>query len=96
MSKLMEHGNHIAEADQRRLTRRRLGKVRNVVHHGRSPQQPRLADKVRHPGAAILVVALEVIAVKKREVLAVGVENLKHAHIGLVDRQVVPFLKVIP
>src|SRR5260370_17395216 len=89
MSKLMEHGNDVGEVDQGRSPGGCLGQVGNVVYHWGVPQKPRLADEFGHPGAAVLVVALEVIAVEKCEVLAVGVEDFEDPYIGLVNGNVV-------
>ena len=66
-----------------------LGKFATLIDDRLLAQQVRLVDEVRHPGSAVLVVALEVVAVEQREVLAVGVEDLEHAHIRVVDRKVV-------
>ena len=52
-----------------------------------------MADEFRHPGSAILIVALEIVAVEKSQVLTIGVENLKHPHIGLVDGKVMPLFE---
>src|SRR6202521_3926794 len=93
MSKLMEHGNDVGEADQGRFAGGGLGQVGNVVHDRRGSKKPRLADEFGHPGSAVLVVALEIIAVEKGEVLAVRVEDFKDAYIGVVNGDVVPFLE---
>src|SRR5260370_5754362 len=89
MSELMEHGDDVGKADQGRFAFGWLGQVGDVVHHRGVSQEPRLADEFRHPGSAILVVALEVIAVEKCEVLAVGVEDFEDPYIGLVNGNVV-------
>jgi hypothetical protein len=96
VAELVEHRGHIVEAEQRRLPRRGLGEVGHVVDHGQRAQQLRLADEAVHPRSAVLVVALEVVAVPQRQRLAIGVEDLKHAHVRLVDRNVVRSLKVSP
>src|SRR5712691_6023663 len=93
MSKLMEHGNDVGEADQGGFAGGWLGQVGNVVHDRGSSKKPRLADEFGHPGSAVLVVALEVVAVEKGEVLAVGVEDFKDPYIGVVDRNVVPLFE---
>src|SRR6266404_2373100 len=93
MSKLMEHGNDVREADQGGFAGGGLGQVGNVVHDRGGSQKPRLANEFRHPGSAVLVVALEIIAVEKGEVLAIGVEDFEDPYIGVVNGNVVPFLE---
>src|SRR5258708_5716656 len=93
MSKLMEHGNDVREADQGRFAGGGLGQVGDVIHDRGGSKKPRLANEFRHPGSAVLVVALEVIAVEKGEVLAIGVEDFEDPYIGLVNGNVVPFLE---
>ena len=46
------------------------------------------SDKVVHPRAAVLVVALEVVAVPERQRLAVRVEHLVDLYVGRVDGNV--------
>src|SRR5260370_3322600 len=89
MSKLREDGNDVGEADQGRFACGWLGQVGNVVYDGGVSKKARLADEFRDAGAAVLVVALEVIAVEKCEVLAVGVEDFEDPYIGLVNGNVV-------
>src|SRR6266404_3849997 len=93
MAKLMEHGNDVCEADQGGFAGGGLGQVGNVVHDRGGSKKPRLANEFRHPGSAVLVVALEVIAVEKGEVLAIGVEDFEDPYIGVVNGNVVPFLE---
>src|SRR6202140_1990013 len=93
MSKLMEHGNDVGEADQGGFAGGRLRQVGNVVHDRGGSKTPRLADEFGHPGSAVLVVALEVIAIEKGEVLAVGAEGFEGPDIGLINGDVVPFLE---
>src|ERR1700683_3177428 len=89
----MEHGDYVGEADQRGFARGGLGQIGNVVDEWSRLQQVRLAYELGHPGSAIFVIALEIIAVEQCQVLAVGVEDFEDADIGLVDRNVVRFLK---
>ena len=70
-----------------------LGEVGHVVNHRQRAQQLGLADQVVHPRAAVLVVALEVVAVPQRQRLAVRVEHLEHAHVRLVHGNVVALLE---
>src|SRR6202521_208933 len=93
MSKLMEHGDDVGEADQGGFAGGGLGQVGNVVYDRRGSKKPRLANEFGHPGSAILVIALEIIAVEKGEVLAIGVEDFEDPYIGVVNGNVVPFLE---
>ena len=93
VAELVEHRDDVVEADERRLTGRRLRQVADVVDDRPCAEQLRLTDEVRHPGAAVLVVALEVVAIKERERLAVGVDHIEYAHVGLIDRDVLALLE---
>ena len=64
-----------------------LVKFATLKTTGFVPSRPVLVDEVVHPRAAALVVALEVVGVEERERLAVGVEHLEHADVGMVDRE---------
>ena len=55
--------------------------------------QPRLRDVAVHPRAALLVVAREVVGDEQRERLAVGIDDLEHAHVRLVHRQILALLE---
>ena len=72
---------------------RGLGKVGDVVDDGQRAEQSGLRHELAHPRAAVLVVALEVVAVEEGERLAVGVEDLEDADIRLVDGDVVAFFE---
>ena len=89
----MEHGGDIVEADERGLAGRRLGEVGDVVDDRLGAEELRLLDEIAHPGAALLVVALEVVEIGEAQLRAVLVEHFKDAHIGLIDRNVVAFLE---
>jgi len=52
---------------------------------GFKAEQPGLADVLVHPGAALLVVAREVVGQEQRQRRAVSL-NLEHAHVLLVHR----------
>src|SRR3546814_5927157 len=73
---------------QRRLAGRGLGEVGDVVDHRLGAGQAVLVDEHVHPRAAGLAVALEVVAVEQRQRTAVLVEHLEHAHVRVVDRDV--------
>ena len=96
VAELVEHGDHVVERQQRRLAGGRLGEVGDVVDHRLGAEQLRLVDEVVHPGAAALVVALEVVAVEQRQRVAVLVEHLEHAHVRLVHRNVLALLEGQP
>ena len=93
VAELVEHRGDVVEADQRGLAGGGLRQIGDVVDDGQCAEQLRLIDEVAHPGAAVLVVALEVVAVEERERLAVGVEDFEDAHVGLIDRHVVALLE---
>ena len=82
VTELVEHRPHVVGGEQRRLARRGLSEVGDVLDHRLRAQQLRLFDKAVHPGAALLVVALEVVAVEERQRTAVGIEYLEDPHAG--------------
>src|SRR5215469_8307486 len=96
VSELVEHRAHVAEAEQSRLARSRLGEVGHVVDNRQSTEQLGLVYKNVHPGAAIFVVALEIVAIEERQLFSVCVENIKDAYIWMVDRKVVPLFERDP
>ena len=52
-----------------------------------------MADKLRHPGATVFVIAFEVIAEEKGKVPAIGVEDLEDPYIRLINGDVVPLFE---
>src|SRR5579871_4173212 len=58
VAELMEHGPHIVVADQSWLTRSGLGKVCDVVDHGKRSHQLRRRHEATCPSAPVLVVTL--------------------------------------
>ena len=96
VAELVKHRGHIVKAEQRRLPRRGLLEVGHVVDHRQRAQQLRLAHQRIHPRSAVLVVALEVVAIPQRQRLSIRIENLKHAHVRLLHRNVVPLLEGEP
>ena len=70
-----------------------LREIGNVVDDRQRAEQLGLLDKVVHPGAAVLVVALEVVAIPERQRLAVGVEDFEDPHVGLVDGNILALLE---
>ena len=89
MAKFVEHRGHVAKADERGLAGRGLAEVGDVEDDRQRAEQLGLADKVVHPRAAVLVVALEVVAIPERQRLAVGVEDFEHPHVRVIDGNVV-------
>ncbi|MND41304.1 hypothetical protein D3C80_320540 [compost metagenome] len=93
MTKLVEHGDHVIVRQQRRLARCRFGKVGNVVDHRFGAFQLRLFDEVAHPGAAAFVVAFKEVGIEQRHRFAVFIEHLIHAHVRLVNRDILTFFE---
>ena len=93
---LVEQRRDLVEGKQHRLTSGGLGDVEVVGHHNLALQEPRLLDVSVHPRPALLVVAGEVVGDEEAESAAVGVEHLKHTHVGLIDRQVLALLERQP
>ncbi len=89
VAELVEHRGHVGEAEERGLPRRGLGEVADVEDDRAGAAQPRLIHERVHPGAAVLVVALEVVRVEERERFTLGVEHLEHLHVGVVDGEIV-------
>ncbi len=93
MAELVEHSADVVGSEQCGLARRRRSKVGDVVDNRRSAHQLGLADEAVHPGATLLVVALEVVAVEQRQVTAVGIEYFEDAHALGVGRNVFALLE---
>ena len=93
VSELVEHRRHVIISQQSRLARGRLGEIGDVVHDRFPARQRRLVDELIHPCPTLLVVALEVVGIKQRQRLAVGIEDLEGADIRIVNRDVVPLLE---
>ena len=89
----MKHRGDVVKADQRRFAGRRLRQVRDVVDDRQGAQQRRLIDELRHPSTAVLVVALEIIAIEQRQRLAIRVGDFENPHIGFVHGNVLAFLE---
>ncbi len=93
VAELVEHGDDVGKGDERGLALDGFGKVGDVVDDGQGAEQLRLRNEFAHPGSAVLVVALEVVAVEEGERLAVGVKDFEDADIRLVDGDVVAFFE---
>ncbi len=61
VTKLMEQRGHFVESEQRRPPGLRLRDVEVVGHDRLEPEQPRLPHEAAHPGAALFVVAREIV-----------------------------------
>src|SRR2546425_4316607 len=96
MTEFVEHSGYIIKAEESGLALHGLGKIKNVIDHRLDAKQFGWIDKLVHPGAAIFVIALEIIAIPKRQRFAVGIEDLENAHIRVVHRKVVAFLEGEP
>src|SRR6266571_6252375 len=93
MTELMEHRGYVLEAKQGRLTGTRLCEVRDVDNDRLRSQQAALIDEAVLPRTAIFVRTLEVICIEERQGFSVRVEDFKHAHVRLIDRQIFSFLE---
>src|SRR5438445_11299689 len=88
MTEFVEHSGYIIKAEESGLALHGLGKIKNVIDHRLDAKQFGWIDKLVHPGAANFVIALEIIAIPKRQRFAVGSEDLENAHIRVVHRKV--------
>src|SRR4051812_24687366 len=89
----MEHGGHISKTDECGLPWTRFAEIRDVKNHRTRAEQFGLADKHFHPGAAVLVISLEVVAIPECHRLAIGIEYFEYANIRMVNRNVFPLLE---
>ncbi|CZU36328.1 Uncharacterised protein [Enterobacter hormaechei] len=88
MAKLVEQGNHIIPGDQRGLPVRWFLIVADVINHRTRGKLIRLLNKIPHPRAARFGITREKIAVEQRHAFTRVVENLPHAHIRVVNRNI--------
>ena len=93
MAEFVEDCGYIIEAEQRGLAGCGLAEIRNVINDGQGVEELGARDKVIHPGAAVFVVAFEVVAIPQRERLAVSVDDFEDAHVGVVDGNIVALLE---
>src|SRR5207245_11236258 len=96
MTEFVEHSGYIIKAEESGLALHGLGKIKNVIDHRLDAKQFGWIDKLVHPGAAIFIIALEIIAIPKRQRFAVGIEDFEDAHIRVVHRKVVGCLEAEP
>src|SRR6516164_1493481 len=93
VTKFVKHSPDIVSGKKSRLTRSGRWKIGNVTDNRQRTQQPRLFDKAIHPGTALLVVALEVVAVKERQRAAVRVKDLEYAYARRIHRKIFAFFE---
>jgi hypothetical protein len=93
VAEFVEHGGDVVEAEQRRLARRRLGEVGDVVDTGLVPSSFDWLTKFDIQAPPDLVVALEIVEIHEAELGAVLVVDLEHADVRLIDRDVLPLLE---
>ena len=93
--KLMEHRRHVVKAQQRRLPRRGLREIADIVDDGLRAWERSLVDEAVHPSAAALVVALVVVGIEQRD-HPVLVVHFKDLHVRVVDRQILALDKGEP
>ena len=88
VTKLMEHGGHLVPCQQRRLAIRGFCRVAHIEDDGQVVPTASLLLEGVHPGSSALGGTTVVVAIEQRHGLAVLVDNLKHAHVGMVGRNV--------
>ena len=93
MAKFVEHGRHIVKAYQSRLAVGRLCKIADIVDNRLGTQQFRLPYHIFHPGAAVLIVAFEIITVEQANSGTIFIEQFKYAHVFLINRNVLALFK---
>ena len=93
MAELVKHRRHVSEREERGLACSRLCEVLRIRDHRFRAEESALADEAARPRAAGFVRPGEKVRVEKRQRFAVGIEHIEHAHVGLVDGDVVPLLE---
>ena len=93
MAELMEEGGHIIEAQQAGLPWRWLHVVAVLRDHRLLLKQGALIHEGAHPGTTVLVVAGEVVPIEQSDDGATRIDDVEHAHIGVVYWQVFPLLE---
>ena len=94
VAELMEERCHLVPGEQRRLSLGGLGIVANVEDEGYLFPEVALLGKRAHPCATAFGGTTEVVVVEQGKCLAVFVDNLVHLHVGMIDGNVVPLLKL--
>src|SRR5581483_7757700 len=93
MAKFVEHCPDIIGGEESRLARGRHGEISNVTDDRQGSKQLGLAHKAVHPGAALLVITLEVVAVKQRQRLAISIKNFEDAYARRIHRKIFSFFE---
>ena len=93
VAKLMEHRGHVVPRDEVGLTLGSLRVVAAVVDHRLRAVEGALGDKLVHPGAGGLGIAVEVVAVEETEVATVLILYRKYMDIVGIDREVKALLE---
>ena len=88
MAKLVEQGNHIIPGDQRGLPVRRFLIVADVINHRTRSKLVRLLNKIPHPRTARFGITREKVAIEQRHAFTRMVENLPHANIRVINRNI--------
>src|SRR5579863_6294893 len=88
MAEFVEHRSYFCEAKECRLARRWLGEIFYVVDDRPGAKEAALANEAARPSASALVGPGEKVGIEQGQRRTVGVKDLKHAHIGLVNRNV--------
>ena len=89
VAELVEEGDDLVEGKEGGAACDGLRNVGDVVDDRQGLKQARLVNERRHPGTAVLVVALEGIEVEEGEGLVVHVGELEDADGGMIDGDVV-------
>ena len=93
VTELVEHRAGLVQGEQRRLAGVGLGDVEVVGDDGVFAEEAALVDVFVHPRAAAFGGAGVEVAEEDGEGLAVGVEHVPDAHVGLIDGEVLSFLE---
>ena len=95
MPELMEQSAGIVEREQRRLARARLGEVHHIDDkRALVAVELLLRAQRRHPGAAALGGASEIVAEEYSHVAAAGVGHFERAYVRVPDRDILALLKI--
>ncbi len=88
VTELVERGRDFIPRQQRRLAGRRLRHVEMVRHHRAIAGERRLRDVGVHPRATALRLPRVDVENEDRERLAVRIEHVVGANVGVIERQV--------
>ena len=96
VAELVEERGHLVEGEQSRLALGGPGDVEVIRGDRLLAEQARLRHVRVHPRAALLVVALVVVANEEADLRPVRIDHVEHAHVRLVDGQVVSLFEADP